>query len=236
MAAPGLGAPGSLQPPARRAQRRGSHPGGLDRWPPAAIAEWLLLAAGLLVAVDMGLYSLLPDVGWYVGASGLLHGCLRDRTFKCSFLSKGLEREGVSPRTSVACRRRPGPVCGVAGDGIDRGRSVEGSGPELQPIGVALVGDDDNIGVPEVAVLSRRYSGGRIVVEVKNVSGATNAHTIWFESAHSPVANASIDDADINGVTEVAALLVRDADGRMTVQLRKLRGSPQTRYIRLTAP
>lgn len=39
-----------------------------------AIAEWLLLSAGSLVAVDVGLYWLSQDVGWYVGASGLLHG------------------------------------------------------------------------------------------------------------------------------------------------------------------
>lgn len=39
-----------------------------------AIAEWLLLSAGSLIAVDVGLYWLSPDVGWYVGASGLLHG------------------------------------------------------------------------------------------------------------------------------------------------------------------
>ena len=39
-----------------------------------AVAEWLLLAAGSLIAVDAGLYWLSPDVGWYVGASGLLHG------------------------------------------------------------------------------------------------------------------------------------------------------------------
>ena len=39
-----------------------------------AIAEWLLLAVGSLIAVDLGLYWLSPDIGWYVGASGLLHG------------------------------------------------------------------------------------------------------------------------------------------------------------------
>lgn len=39
-----------------------------------AIAEWLLLAAGSLIAVDLGLYWLSPDIDWYVGASGLLHG------------------------------------------------------------------------------------------------------------------------------------------------------------------
>jgi rhomboid family GlyGly-CTERM serine protease len=39
-----------------------------------AITEWLLLAVGSLIAVDAGLYWLSPDVGWYVGASGLLHG------------------------------------------------------------------------------------------------------------------------------------------------------------------
>jgi len=39
-----------------------------------AIGEWLWLAAGSLAAVDIGLYWWSPDIAWYAGASGLLHG------------------------------------------------------------------------------------------------------------------------------------------------------------------
>jgi len=39
-----------------------------------ARAEWGWLLLGSVAAVDAGLYFLSPDVEWYVGASGALHG------------------------------------------------------------------------------------------------------------------------------------------------------------------
>lgn len=103
--------------------------------------------------------------------------------------------------------------------------------PGLQPIGMALVGDADRNGVPEVAVLSRRSSDGRIVVEVKNVSGATNAHTIWFESAYSPVAIAAVGDADVDGVEEVVVLMTRNSDGRIVAQVKNARGAANANSV-----
>lgn len=38
--------------------------------------RWLLVAAVCLFAMDVGLWFLNPDLGWYVGLSGLLHGIL----------------------------------------------------------------------------------------------------------------------------------------------------------------
>lgn len=38
--------------------------------------EWLGLAVAALVAVDAGLYWLSPQVEWYVGGSGVLHGLI----------------------------------------------------------------------------------------------------------------------------------------------------------------
>jgi len=37
-------------------------------------ADWLRIGAGSIVAIDLGLYVLDPDVSWYVGLSGVLHG------------------------------------------------------------------------------------------------------------------------------------------------------------------
>ena len=37
-------------------------------------ATWLWLALASVVTVDAGLYFVFPDVSWYVGASGALHG------------------------------------------------------------------------------------------------------------------------------------------------------------------
>ena len=36
--------------------------------------QWLLIVLAALLAIDAGLWFLQPDVVWYVGASGLLHG------------------------------------------------------------------------------------------------------------------------------------------------------------------
>jgi rhomboid family GlyGly-CTERM serine protease len=37
-------------------------------------ADWLRLGAAAAAAIDLGLYALQPDVLWYVGLSGVLHG------------------------------------------------------------------------------------------------------------------------------------------------------------------
>lgn len=39
-------------------------------------ADWLGVALAAALAIDIGLYFLAPDVGWYVGLSGVLHGWL----------------------------------------------------------------------------------------------------------------------------------------------------------------
>jgi rhomboid family GlyGly-CTERM serine protease len=41
-----------------------------------SLREWAWLLLGAAAAVDAGLYWLSPDVEWYVGASGVLHGLL----------------------------------------------------------------------------------------------------------------------------------------------------------------
>lgn len=39
-------------------------------------ARWLLVAAVSIAAIDLGFWFLQPDLQWYVGASGLLHGLM----------------------------------------------------------------------------------------------------------------------------------------------------------------
>lgn len=41
----------------------------------ARLRDWLVVALGAALAVGAGLYLLEPGVGWYLGASGVLHGC-----------------------------------------------------------------------------------------------------------------------------------------------------------------
>lgn len=38
--------------------------------------EWLYILIGSIIGVDAGLYWLMPELSWYVGLSGLLHGAL----------------------------------------------------------------------------------------------------------------------------------------------------------------
>ncbi len=41
-----------------------------------AARDWLLIVAGAMLGVDAGLYWLMPQLSWYVGLSGVLHGAL----------------------------------------------------------------------------------------------------------------------------------------------------------------
>jgi hypothetical protein len=91
---------------------------------------------------------------------------------------------------------------------------------------VKQVDDADNNGIPEVAVLAERDSDGRILVEVKNASGATNPNPIWFASGYDARGLATIADTDGNSVDETLVLMIRDSDGRILVQGRNAAGSP----------
>ena len=89
------------------------------------------------------------------------------------------------------------------------------------PIGLTTIADADSNGVPEVAILTERNSDGRIIVEVKNASGPTAPNVLWFAAGHGARAIATVDDADGNGVPEVAVLSRRDSDGRIVVESKK---------------
>ena len=41
-----------------------------------AFLEWLAIIAGSIAAIDIGLWIFSPELEWYVGLSGLLHGML----------------------------------------------------------------------------------------------------------------------------------------------------------------
>jgi hypothetical protein len=91
---------------------------------------------------------------------------------------------------------------------------------------VRQIHDADSNGIPEVAVLSERDSDGRILVEVKNVFGATNPNPIWYSPGFTARGLATIADTDSNGVEEALVLMIRDSDGRILVQGRNAAGSP----------
>ena len=99
---------------------------------------------------------------------------------------------------------------------------------------LATVDDADANGVPEVAILSKRNSDGRIVVEVKNAAGATNPNALWFSSPHAPLAVTGLGDADGNGVPEVAVLSRRNSDGRIVVEVKNASGATAPRALWLS--
>jgi hypothetical protein len=89
-----------------------------------------------------------------------------------------------------------------------------------------IVDDADGNGVPELAVLSRRNSDGRGVVELKNASGAANTGTVWLSTGLTPIDLEVVPDADGNGVPEVAVLSSRSSDGRAAVEVKNASGTP----------
>ncbi len=94
------------------------------------------------------------------------------------------------------------------------------------PYGLAVIGSDaDNNGLPELAVLSARNSDGRGLVEVKNAFGATNPISIWMGSGLTPSDVEVVEDADNNGVPEVAVLSTRNSDGRIVVEVKNAAGA-----------
>jgi hypothetical protein len=106
----------------------------------------------------------------------------------------------------------------------------------FRPVTGVVLPDTDGNGVPEIAVLARRSSDRRSVVEIRNASGAQAVRQIWFEADRRPVDLAVISgDADNNGSPELAVLSQRNSDGRGVVEVRNTFGSPNPISIWLGA-
>jgi hypothetical protein len=87
------------------------------------------------------------------------------------------------------------------------------------PIAMSVItGDADNNGTVEIAVLSTRNSDGRGTVEIKNAFGAVNTQTVYTNEGLTPLDLEVVDDADGNGVPEIAILTMRNSDGRTKVE------------------
>ena len=64
--------------------------------------EWAWLLLGSIAAVDAGLYWLSPDVGWYVGTSGALHGLLGG--VAVLMLDRGARAYGIALLLALAAK------------------------------------------------------------------------------------------------------------------------------------
>jgi hypothetical protein len=103
----------------------------------------------------------------------------------------------------------------------------------LTPRDLDVVEDSDGNGVPEVATLSTRNSDGRTVVGVANANGALNRHSVYFKPNFTAVDLAIVNDADGDGIPEIAVLSSRNSDGRAAVEIRNAAGvpNPVTRWL-----
>jgi hypothetical protein len=99
-------------------------------------------------------------------------------------------------------------------------------GTTFLPVDAEVLGAADGNGVTEIAILFRRYSDARGMVEMRNLTGAPAARQVWVSGCHKPLALAVIaDDADGNGVPELAVLATRNRDGRGVVEVKNAYGA-----------
>ncbi len=99
------------------------------------------------------------------------------------------------------------------------------------PLGIAAVGDPDGNGIPDLAVLSSRRSDGRGLVEIRNAFGSASTREFWVRTGQQPRKLVAVDDADQNGVAEIAVMSTRNADGRIAVEVLNAAGAPNPRSI-----
>ena len=85
--------------------------------------------------------------------------------------------------------------------------------------------DTNGDGATELAILATRDSDGRAVVEIRNLTGSAAQRHVWFAKDHTPLAIRLIeDDADGNGIPELAVMSTRDSDGRILVEVKNAFG------------
>jgi hypothetical protein len=101
-------------------------------------------------------------------------------------------------------------------------------------IDLAVIPDKDADGIPEIAVLSSRESDGRLLVELKNGSGATNHFQYWLPPGLTGVALEALTPADGSAVPEIAVLTQRESDDRILVTVRNAFGADTPRSIPYT--
>ena len=122
---------------------------------------------------------------------------------------------------------REGPILAEirSGTNAQLQKTIEFFGAGFTAVGAVALPDSDGNGVAELAVLATRNSDGRIVAEIRNLTGAEAPRFVWFAANHTPVTIKVIDDdADNNGVVELAVLSTRDSDGRIAVEVKNAFG------------
>jgi len=103
-------------------------------------------------------------------------------------------------------------------------------GPGASPLPLVYALPDVNSnGFNDLAILRE----GSVIAEVRDGQSGTLLNNIGFFGAggFTPIAATPLDDADGNGVSELAVLATRDSDGRIAVEMRNVTGAPQPRQL-----
>jgi hypothetical protein len=115
-----------------------------------------------------------------------------------------------------------------AASGVTAG-TIEFLDAGFTPLGLAVLPDIDNSGSDELVVFATRNSDGRGLVEIREADGSGGSSRLWYLTASfTPLGIAVGDDADNNGVLEIAMLAERNSDQRILVERRNASGPPQT--------
>jgi hypothetical protein len=97
------------------------------------------------------------------------------------------------------------------------------------PLTLQLGPDTDGNSVPELAVLARRRSDGRGIVEMRNAFGPAAVHSVMFSAGYEPAAFALVTNTDANPVAEWVAALDRVANHQPYTQLINADGAANLR-------
>lgn len=96
---------------------------------------------------------------------------------------------------------------------------------------VTIVDDGAANSTPRVAVLTTLDSDSRPLVLLRNAAGPLEPSSLRFTIGYTPIAFSVVDDADSNGVPDIALLLSRNSDGRTLLQTRNVAGPVEGRAI-----
>jgi len=140
---------------------------------------------------------------------------------------------GVGEIVSIRSGSVDGAITGETRDG-DTGALLRRSTfltTDFRAFDALILPDQDGNGSPELAVLAIREGDGRIVAEIRNLSGAEMPRLVWFTAGFAPRRAAFLPDADGDGNDEIALLMTRTADGRVVVEMRNAFGLSADRQV-----
>jgi hypothetical protein len=140
---------------------------------------------------------------------------------------------GVPDIALLATRTSDGRILGQVrnADGLGAPYSTWFAAAGQTAVDLAVVPDKDADGIPELAVLSARTGDGKLLVQVKNASGAFNPYAFWLPTGYTGIELAAVAPADGSAIPEIAVLQQRNSDGRILVSVRNAVGTDSLRSI-----